>query len=93
MKRKLMPSVLQAIVAALTFFGGLHVGIPEVSSEAAPISGFATPAAASCAQECNHTASDCLDGCEERFKTDDKARVTCKFECANQRQQCEKDCD
>jgi hypothetical protein len=52
-----------------------------------------TPLAApSCGDECNRKASDCLDGCEEKFKGDDKARVTCKFECATKRQACEKDC-
>jgi hypothetical protein len=49
-------------------------------------------AAPSCPDACNRKASDCLDVCEEKFKDDDKARVTCKFECATKRQQCEKDC-
>jgi hypothetical protein len=48
--------------------------------------------APSCSEDCNNKASDCLDACEEKFKSDDKARVTCKFECAQTRQQCEKDC-
>jgi len=87
-----MPSVLQAIVAALTFFGGLHIAIPVVSSETAPVPTTPPTGTPSCTEQCNRRASDCLDGCEERFKNDDKSRVTCKFECANQRQQCEKDC-
>jgi hypothetical protein len=45
-----------------------------------------------CAEDCTRRAADCLDGCEEKFKDDDKGRVTCKFECATKRQQCEKDC-
>jgi hypothetical protein len=48
--------------------------------------------AASCADDCNSKASLCLDGCEEKFKNDDKERVTCKLECANARQTCEKRC-
>jgi hypothetical protein len=53
----------------------------------------APSAAPSCSDDCNHKASDCIDGCEEKFKDDDKARVTCKFECATKRQQCEKNCN
>lgn len=84
----------------MAFFGGLHVGVPEAASEAsehdivvmkgAAAAPHGTP---SCSEACNRKASDCLDGCEERFKNDDKARVTCKFECTNQRQRCEKDCE
>jgi hypothetical protein len=91
MQMRLTPSFLRALLASLAFFGGVHVGVPAVSSQAAPL-GAGAPNAASCSEECNRKASDCLDGCEDRFKTDDRARVTCKFECANQRQQCEKEC-
>jgi hypothetical protein len=51
-----------------------------------------TPRGVSCNEDCNRKASDCLDECEEKFKDDAKARVTCKFECATKRQQCEKNC-
>jgi hypothetical protein len=87
-----MPSLLGAIAAALTFFGGLHITVPTVASQAEPPRND-VPNAASCSEQCNRKASDCLDGCEERFKDDDKGRVTCKFECANKRQQCEKNCN
>jgi hypothetical protein len=89
---RITPSLFRAVVASLAFFGGLHAGVPAVSSPAAPTHDVVAPGAASCAEDCNRKASDCLDGCEERFKSDDRARVTCKFECANHRQQCEKDC-
>ena len=88
---RITPSLFRAVVASMAFFGGIHVRVPDVSSHAAP-SGV-VPQAASCAEDCNRKASDCIDGCEERFKTDDRARVTCKFECANHRQQCEKSCN
>ena len=87
---RITPALFRAVVASLAFFGGIHAEVPEASSHAAP--GGALPQAASCAEDCNRKASDCIDNCEERFKTDDKARVTCKFECTNQRQRCEKDC-
>jgi hypothetical protein len=51
------------------------------------------PRGATCSADCNRKASDCIDLCEEKFKDDDKARVTCKFECAQKRQQCEKSCE
>lgn len=77
------------VLAAL---GGLFVLVPSSSSAAGPAPRAETLAAPSCNDDCNRKASDCLDVCEEKFKNDDKARVTCKFECANKRQQCEKDC-
>jgi hypothetical protein len=85
---RITPSLFRAMVASMAYFGGFHIAAAEVSPQAAPI----RPGAPSCAEDCNRKASDCLDGCEDRFKTDDRARVTCKFECTNQRQQCEKDC-
>jgi hypothetical protein len=88
---RITPSLFRAVIASLAFFGGLHAGVPAVSS-AAPTRTSDAPSAVSCAETCNRNASDCLDGCEERFKTDDRARVTCKFECTNRRQECEKDC-
>jgi hypothetical protein len=51
------------------------------------------PRGATCSADCNSKASDCIDLCEEKFKDDDKARVTCKFECTQKRQQCEKSCE
>ncbi len=51
------------------------------------------PRGATCSADCNRKASDCVDLCEEKFKDDDKARVTCKFECTQKRQQCEKSCE
>jgi len=94
MKRKLTPSLLGAIFAALAFFGGVRVALPGVPLQVSLSAGepIRTDDAA-CTTDCNRKASDCLDGCEERFKNDDKARVTCKFECANKRQKCENDCD
>ena len=71
--------------------GGLLVMLGSPPSQANPDRGTAQ-AAPSCSEECNRKASDCLDVCEAKFKDDDKARVTCKFECANKRQACEKDC-
>lgn len=87
----LASSHVRAIMATMTLVGGSQVVAPMVS-HAAPALGGVAPSAASCAEECNRRASDCLDSCEERFKNDDKARVTCKFECANKRQQCEREC-
>jgi hypothetical protein len=63
----------------------------------APANGTSAPpsetlAGSSCSEDCTRKASDCIDACEEKFKNDDKGRVTCKFECANTRQKCEKDC-
>jgi hypothetical protein len=73
-------------------FGGLLVLVPSSSSDAGLAPRPERVTAPSCSEDCNRKASDCLDACEEKFKNDDKARVTCKFECANKRQQCEKDC-
>lgn len=89
---RLTPSFFRALAASLAFFGGIRVAVPASSSHAAPVRGVVAPSGATCAEVCNRKASDCLDSCEERFKTDDRARVTCKFECANQRQQCEREC-
>jgi hypothetical protein len=61
------------------------------AGELAPGEGF-LPLDVSCNADCNRRASDCIDGCEEKFRDDDKARVTCKFECTQKRQQCEKSC-
>ena len=97
---RVTPSLVRAVVVSMAFFGGLHVAVPEAASEVsdqglvANHSAAAAPEGApSCSEQCNRRASDCLDGCEERFKNDDKARVTCKFDCTNQRQKCEKDCE
>lgn len=46
-----------------------------------------------CDADCNRKASDCIDACEEKFKDEDKARVTCKYECTQKRQQCQKSCE
>lgn len=66
------------------------VSIVRAARELAPHDGV--PRGADCNTDCNRKASDCIDLCEEKFKDDDKARVTCKFECTQKRQQCEKSC-
>jgi hypothetical protein len=86
-----MSSRPRAVLAMSFVFGGLLVLLGSSPSHANPEHDTRL-AAPSCNDDCNRKASDCLDGCEEKFKGDDKARVTCKFECANKRQACEKDC-
>jgi hypothetical protein len=74
----------------LAALGGLLALASSSPSDASPRGEIR--GAPSCSDDCNRKASDCLDGCEEKFKDDDKARVTCKFACTQTRQQCEKDC-
>jgi len=81
----------RTIIAAVALLGGLSV-VGPVALQAAPLDRAGQPFAAACAEDCTRKASDCIDACEEKFKDDDKGRVTCKFECATKRQQCEKDC-
>jgi hypothetical protein len=81
----------RTIPGVATLLGGLSVAGP-VAVHAAPLARAIQPFAAACAEDCTRKASDCIDACEEKFKNDDKGRVTCKFECATKRQQCEKDC-
>jgi len=85
-------SLRRAFMAFLATLGGLLVLAPPAPLDAGAAGGGQPPRAASCSDDCNRRASDCLDGCEEKFKTDDKGRVTCKFGCATDRQKCEKDC-
>ena len=86
----LSPGSLRRVVVSLVATSCLFLlALPAPLGAAAA----GTPTAASCADDCNSKASQCLDTCEEKFKTDDKGRVTCKLECANARQKCEKDCD
>jgi hypothetical protein len=72
--------------------GAFWILAPVSASEASPVQRDVSMAAPSCTADCNRQASDCLDACEEKYKTDDKGRVTCKFECANARQRCEEGC-
>jgi hypothetical protein len=51
------------------------------------------PSGASCSSACDRKAAECLDACEERFKDDARARVTCKVDCATARQACDKNCN
>ncbi|MET0592153.1 MAG: hypothetical protein ABW133_05610 [Polyangiaceae bacterium] len=57
-----------------------------VADDSCPLDG-------ACEADCNRKASDCIDACEEKFKDEDKARVTCKYECTQKRQQCQKSCE
>ena len=79
-------------LAAYLFVMGALVVVTSTPSEAAPAPRAEPLTAASCSSDCNRKASECLDECEEKFKDDDKARVTCKFECATKRQECDKSC-
>ena len=79
-------SILPVVAAA---FAALVVAAPAPSRA---VVSQDCPLDAACDTDCNRKASDCIDGCEGKFKDDDKARVTCKFECAQKRQQCEKSC-
>ena len=88
---------------AAAILGGV-IALAPLTSPAAPRPHAGTPSPpllpsrvgeprpAACADDCTRRAAACLDGCEEKFKDDDKGRVTCKFECATKRQQCERDC-
>ena len=87
MNMRAMPSV-----AFLATIGGLFVLAPPAPLDAGTAARGDVPHGPSCAADCNRKASECLDACEEKFKTDDKGRVTCKFGCATDRQKCEKDC-
>ena len=51
--------------------------------------GAADPKA--CNESCDRKASECLDGCETKFK-EDKPRVECKLNCTVERQKCEAAC-
>jgi hypothetical protein len=88
---------------AVAMLAGLLVLAPLTSPRAASLPEEGAPSRAvqrsrederpaACADDCTRKASDCIDACEEKFKDDDRGRVTCKFECATKRQQCEKDC-
>jgi hypothetical protein len=79
-------------VVAVAVGVGLAVFGPSTASDAKSNPRVEALAAPSCTDDCNRKASECLDECEEKFKNDDKSRVTCKFECSNKRQQCEKGC-
>jgi hypothetical protein len=81
-----------SVLTLLATLGGFVVLVSATPSEADVGSRQRMLGAPSCSDDCNRKASDCLDGCEEKFKGDDKARVTCKFECTQTRQKCEKDC-
>jgi len=72
--------------------GGLCALVPASASKAESTEKARPQGSASCAEDCNRIASECLDACEEKFKDDDKARVTCKFECATKRKQCAESC-
>ena len=92
------------MMATVTLCGWLCGAAPLASSQGSPSPNRARAETAlvpdrdgvstelACAEDCTRKAADCLDGCEEKFNDDDKGRVTCKFECATNRQQCEKDC-
>jgi hypothetical protein len=86
-------SPMLAGVPLWAVFSGLIIVVSARPSDADPRPQEETLGVSSCADDCNRKAADCLDVCEEKFKSDDKARVTCKFECATKRQQCEKDCN
>ena len=83
---------LRKTLAAVMFLGALSALAPLASSQPAQRFRVGEPRPATCADDCTRRAAACLDGCEEKFKDDDKGRVTCKFECATKRQQCERDC-
>jgi hypothetical protein len=89
---KRLDPVRRAAVAIGVILGVLYVWPPTSSAGDRAREDEDTRAAPSCGDDCTRKASDCLDRCEEKFKDDDRARVTCKFECATKRQQCEKEC-
>lgn len=48
--------------------------------------------ASACSLDCDRKASECVDGCEERYPDEDKARVECKVTCIEARRRCEANC-
>ena len=84
----------RTIVGTLLLLGGMSALTPAGASQVAGRVGPSDeePWPASCSDDCTRKALDCIEACEEKFKDDDRARVTCKFECTTKRQSCEKEC-
>jgi hypothetical protein len=86
-------AMLAGLLALAPFSSPRAASLPEEGAPSrAALQSHEDERPAACNDECTRRALECIDACEEKFKDDDRGRVTCKFECATKRQQCEKDC-